>query len=218
MHCGASRFVKWSLSRISEEAAESLMKALSFIVFSLALSAAPAAAEWTLDNDSSRISFVSTKAGSAAEVHGFEAVDGRVDRGGRVTITVDLDSVNTAVPIRDERMRTLLFETDENPTATVAASVDMDAVDALAPGQETTMVAEGQLMLRGMVVSLTIDMSVARLSDTRVLVASRKPLIVNAGQLDLLEGVEKLREVVGLPSISPAVPVSFVLAFSRPPG
>ena len=191
------------------------MRMLSLTILTLALWAAPAAAEWALDNDSSRISFVSTKAGSAAEVHGFEAVDGRVDQDGRATITIDLDSVNMAVPIRDERMRTMLFETDENPTATLAASVDMDALGALEPGQEAAMVAEGQLMLRGMVVNLTIDMSVARLSDNRVLVASRKPLIVNAGQLDLLGGVEKLREVVGLPSISPAVPVSFVLAFDR---
>ena len=191
---------------------------LSLAILTLALWAAPASAEWTLDNDSSRISFVSTKAGSAAEVHGFEAVDGRVDENGRATITIDLNSVNTAVPIRDERMRTLLFETAENPTATLAANVDMSAVNALEPGQEAAMVAEGRLMLRGMVVSLTIDMAVARLSDTRVLVASRKPLVINAGQLGLLDGVEKLREVVGLPSISPAVPVSFVLAFDRRPG
>ncbi len=194
------------------------MRTLSLTALAFALWTAPASAEWTLDNDSSRISFVSTKAGSAAEVHGFEAVDGQVDDNGRATITIDLDSVNTAVPIRDERMRTLLFETAENPTATLAASVDMEAVSALDPGQETAMVAEGQLMLRGMVVSLTIDLTVARLSDSRVLVASRKPLVINAGQLGLLDGVEKLREVVGLPSISPAVPVSFVLAFDRQPG
>ncbi len=191
------------------------MKTVLLAITAFALSTTAAAAEWSLDNDGSQISFVSTKAGMAAEVHGFEAVGGRVDSEGRATITIDLDSVNTAVPIRDERMRTLLFETDENPTATLAASVDMDAVSALEPGQETAMVTEGQLMLRGMVVSLTIDMTVARLSDNRVLVASRRPLIINAGQLDLLDGVEKLREVVGLPSISPAVPVSFVLAFDR---
>ena len=189
------------------------MRKLPLAILTFALWAAPAAAKWTLDNDSSRISFVSTKAGSAAEVHGFETVDGQVDDDGRATITIDLDSVDTAVPIRDERMRSLLFETAQNPTATLAASVNMDAVNALTPGQETAMVVEGQLMLRGMVVSLTIDMAVARLSDTRVLVASRKPLVINAGQLGLLEGVERLREVVGLPSISPAVPVSFVLAF-----
>lgn len=194
------------------------MRTLPLAIVVFALWTAPAYAEWTLDNDSSRISFVSTKAGTAAEVHGFEAVDGRVDGDGNATLVIDLDSVNTAVPIRDERMRTLLFETGQNPTATLAASVDMEALNALEPGQETAMTAEGQLMLRGRVISLTVDMSVARLSDTRVLVASRKPLIINAGQLDLLDGVEKLREIVGLPSISPAVPVSFVLAFDRQPG
>lgn len=194
------------------------MRALLLAIAVLALWTAPASADWTLDNDGSRISFVSTKAGMAAEVHGFEAVGGRVDADGNATISIDLDSVNTAVPIRDERMRTLLFETEQNPTATLAATVDMDALNALEAGQETAMLAEGQLMLRGKVISLTIDMTVARLSENRILVASRKPLVVNAGQLDLLDGVEKLREVVGLPSISPAVPVSFVLAFDRESG
>jgi len=62
---------------------------------------------------------------------------------------------------------------------------------------------------------LTFDVSVARLTDSRIIVASRSPVIVNAGQVGLLAGVEKLRDVAGLPSISPAVPVTFVLAFDR---
>jgi hypothetical protein len=40
-----------------------------------------------------------------------------------------------------------------------------------------------------------------------------KPIIVNAGSLNLVEGVEALRESAGLPSISKAVPVTFVLQF-----
>ena len=70
-------------------------------------------------------------------------------------------------------------------------------------------------MVHGTTSSVTFDVSGSRLGDDRILVASRKPVIVNASQVGLLAGVEKLREVAGLPSISPAVPVSFVLAFDR---
>jgi hypothetical protein len=44
---------------------------------------------------------------------------------------------------------------------------------------------------------------------------SKKPVVVNAPEFKLAEGVEALREIAGLPSISLAVPVSFVLAFDQ---
>ena len=176
---------------------------------------APARAEWALDNDASRINFISTKANSAAEIHTFGIVDGSVDDEGNVTISIDLDSVDTAIEIRDERMREMLFETGEYPSATLAAQVDTAAIEALDVGEATVITAEGQLQLHGTSTSVTVEVSVARLAEDRILVASRKPVIVNAGQVGLLGGVEKLREVAGLPSISPAVPVTFVLAFDR---
>jgi hypothetical protein len=40
-------------------------------------------------------------------------------------------------------------------------------------------------------------------------------VIVNAANLGLADGLEKLREIAGLPSISKAVPVSFVLVFEK---
>lgn len=179
---------------------------------------APAGAQWTLDNSDSRLSFVSTKAGAAAEAHHFNSLSGEIDERGNVTLTIDLDSVDTAIEIRDERMREMLFETDKYPTATLAATLDLAALKALSPGASMNMVTEGQLMLHGTTLSLTTDLSLMRLSDSRIVALSRKPVIVNASQVGLIEGVERLREVAGLPSISPAVPVSFILAFDYNPG
>ncbi|MDX1480095.1 MAG: YceI family protein [Woeseiaceae bacterium] len=175
----------------------------------------PVRAEWTLDNDASRVNFISTKANTAAEVHTFGIVDGSVDGEGNVTISIDLDSVDTAIEIRDERMRDMLFETGEYPSATLVAQIETAAIESLDVGESTVVTVEGQLQLHGTSTSVTIEASVARLAEDRILVASRKPVIVNAGQVGLLAGVEKLREVAGLPSISPAVPVTFVLAFDR---
>lgn len=172
-------------------------------------------AEWTLDNSGSRLSFVSTKAGAAAEVHKFGTLEGGVDGNGRVTLSIQLDSVDTAIEIRDERMREMLFETETYPSATLAATVDTAALEAIGVGESVNMTTEAQLQLHGTETSLTANMTVARLSDSRLLAVSRDPLIVNASQVGLLAGVERLREVAGLPSISPAVPVTFVLAFDR---
>ncbi len=190
------------------------MRVLTVLALGVVL-ASPAYAGWTLDNDASRINFVSTKANTAAEVHTFGTLDGQVDDDGNATLSIDLNTVDTAIEIRDERMRNILFETAQFPTATLAATVDMAAVAGLSAGETTELTTEGQLMVHGTTSSVTFDVSVSRLGDDRILVASRKPVIVNASQVGLLAGVEKLREVAGLPSISPAVPVSFVLAFDR---
>ena len=55
-----------------------------------------------------------------------------------------------------------------------------------------------------------------RRSGDRLLVTSSQPVVVDAGALGLDEGVERLREIAGLPSITPAVPVSFRLTLRQP--
>lgn len=174
-----------------------------------------AQAGWTLDGDDATLNFVSTKANAAAEVGSFGVLEGGVDDGGNVTISIDLDSVDTAIELRDQRMREMLFETGRYPSATVVAKIDIDAVNDLAVGSSTSLVTEAALRVNEVTLSLTVELDIARLSESRVLVASSKPLIVNAGQVGLLEGVERLREIAGLPSISPAVPVTFLFAFDK---
>ena len=89
----------------------------------------------------------------------------------------------------------------------------MDAVNAIASGDSKDLTANVSLHLRDKTVEIAADMIVARLGDDRIMVSSRKPVIVNAASVDLVNGIEALREVANLPSISKAVPVSFVLTF-----
>ena len=191
------------------------MKTVVAVGTMLLLASLPVQAEWVLDKELSRVNFVTTKANTAAEVHTFKDLDGRMTEDGKALIRINLDSVDTAIEIRDERMRSMLFETEQFPAATLAATVDMAVVSRLAAGDTADLTSEGQLMVHGTTSSITFDITVSRLTDDRILVASRKPVIVNASQVGLLAGVEKLREVAGLPSISPAVPVSFILAFDQ---
>lgn len=178
-----------------------------------ALVALPAHAGWILANDASRVSFVTIKADQIAEVHRFRSVDGTIDDAGNAQVTIDLASVDTLIPIRDQRIREILFEVAKFPSATLTGKVDMAALDALADGQTTTIGVEGSLAMNGETLLLTIEFHVARLSDSRIVASTLQPVVVNASQVALVDGVEALREIAGLPTISPAVPVTAVLTF-----
>jgi hypothetical protein len=177
--------------------------------------AGPGFAAWSLDNDASQVSFVSVKAGDAGEVHRFTEISGGLTTEGSASVTIQLASVDTLIPLRDERMREMLFQTDLFPTASLSTNIDMDALAALAPGDSMDMTANLTLDLHGQQLSLAAEMIVARLGNHRLMVSSRKPVIINAASVDLVNGIEALREIANLPSISKAVPVSFVLTFDE---
>ncbi len=189
------------------------MKIIHILIVSALFATGPCIAAWSLDNDASQVSFVSVKAGDAGEVHRFTEISGELLADGNASVTIQLASVDTLIPLRDERMREMLFQTNLFPTATLSTNIDMDALAALAPGDSMDMTANLTLDLHGQQISLAAEMIVARLGDHRLMVSSRKPLIVNAASVDLVKGIEALREIANLPSISKAVPVSFVLSF-----
>ncbi len=189
------------------------MKTLQFLIFVLIVASAPSMAAWTLNNDASQVSFVSVKAGDAGEVHRFTQITGGLSSNGDATVVIQLASVDTLIPLRDDRMRELLFQTELFPTANLSANIDMAVLNAIEPGESMDMTANLKLDLRNQQVELPAEMIVARLGDDRLMVSSRKPVIVNAASVDLVNGIEALREVANLPSISKAVPVSFVLTF-----
>lgn len=190
-----------------------LLRAKTWIL-ALLFVATPTWADWSLNNAQSQLSFVSIKKGDIAEVHRFDQLDGSVDANGSVTLTIQLASVNTAIPIRDQRMREMLFNTNAFPRAILTGKVDASAFK-LDKGDIIISSFEGKLSLHGQSGPVTAELAVARLGPNKLLVSSRKPLVLQAGDYDLLKGVEKLREVAGLSSISKAVPVSFVLAFDK---
>ena len=182
--------------------------ALLLLIPSQALSA------WVLDNNDSRLNFVTIKATDVAEVHRFQQLSGQVDDSGRAEVTISLASVDTLIPIRDERMREVLFRTDVMPTAKASTRIDLSAVQDLPTGGDTVVTSEVVLSLGDVALPIVAELRVLKIADNRVQVATAKPLIVNAATVGLAEGVEVLRDIAGLPSISKAVPVTFVLTFT----
>jgi hypothetical protein len=180
----------------------------------LILSAGPVAAGWTLDPTRSHVTYVTIKAKDVGEVNLFQEMSGTIGDDGQVAISLALDSVETLVPIRNERMREILFQTTNYKDAVLTAKVDPSIIANMAPGQIEEIAAEGMLSLHGQQQPMVVQVQAAKLDDGTVMVASVKPLIVDAEKFGLSDGVEKLREIAGLDSISHAVPVSFVLVFT----
>jgi polyisoprenoid-binding protein YceI len=177
----------------------------------------PAAAGWTMDPARSHLAYVSIKAKDVGEVNSFKEMSGTIGDDGAVTVAMHLDSVETLVPIRNERMREILFRTADYKDATLTAQVDPAIIAGMQPGEITEITAEGSLSLHGETQPMVLNMQAAKLDDGTVMVASTKPLIVDAGKFGLSDGVEQLREIAGLDSISQAVPVTFVMTFVSSP-
>lgn len=171
--------------------------------------------DWTLDPAASAFSYATIKAGAIIEANTFETLSGSVSADGAATVEIDLASVSTGVDTRDERMRDILFEVVDNPSAIVTAQIDPAAFATLGVGENTTQLIDGTLELRGIEAPFEAEVTVTRTGADRVLVVSDKPVIVEASRYELGDGLAQLQELASLPSITPAIPVTFSLAFER---
>lgn len=196
------------------------LAATSFL-FVAACSGAPTEApsltgmQWTVDSDASELSYVSIKQGEIAEANTFEDVSGSVSADGAATIEIDLASVSTGVDIRDERMRDIFFVVANNPKATVSAKVDPATFEALGVGESADTTLDGTLSLAGVEAPFQAEVSVTRAGPDRVIAVTDKPVIVEAGRFELVDELGQLQELAGLDAITPAVPVTFSIAFER---
>jgi hypothetical protein len=170
---------------------------------------------WTLEPATSRLSYVSIKAGEVAEANRFDRLSGTVAADGSATIDIDLASVNTGVDIRNERMRDIFFQVIDNPTATVTAKLDPAAFAALAVGQSISRPLKGTVSIKGAQSDIETDVLVTRVSADRVTVVPTAPVIISTDMFELTDELGELRALAQLPSITPAVPVTFTLSFSR---
>ncbi|REL36946.1 YceI family protein [Thalassotalea euphylliae] len=173
----------------------------------------PVFAGWQLNSSESQLSFVTTKNSEVAEVHSFENLTGDINKQGQVSFKISLASVNTAIPIRDERMQKYLFKLDTFASADFIGEVDIRFIEALPAGQVKYLPLSGNIHLHGNKQAVTMKVQLIKLARNRFVVNTVKPLIMNANQYNLAAGVEKLRTIAGLSNISNAVPVTFNLLF-----
>ena len=92
-----------------------------------------AQADWQV-GPGSQVQFVSIKNNMIGEVSHFETLAGTVTDAGEIEVRVALDSVETNIGIRNERMKTMLFEVGLYPEAVITAQLDAEAIAAMSDG------------------------------------------------------------------------------------
>ncbi|AVO54449.1 YceI family protein [Ectopseudomonas mendocina] len=179
-------------------------------LFALLLAVAlPVHADWYLDNESSRLSFISTHSGSQSEVHRFLTLHGQIGGDGRVRLRIDLDSLSTGIALR-----AMLFDTARLPEARISAQVNLPLLTDLAPGAQLELRLPLQLTLNERTRELESELLVTRLDDRRFQVVTLAPLVPHAEDYGLASGIEALRKIADLPAISLSGPVGAVLIFT----
>jgi len=168
---------------------------------------------WTLNNDSSRISFGSVKKDVVGESHSFQSINGSVSKKGEISIEIDLASIETNIDIRNERMLEHVFK--GIATATLTAELDMEEVDGLAVGDSIITEIEGVLSFLGVEVEVEAEMFVVRIAENRVLATTNDMVYVSTEDLGIDAGVDKLMELAKLPGITRTTPITARLVFDN---
>jgi len=181
------------------------------------LFAGSAMAQWTVDPEGSYVGFASVKNDLITENHSFKDISGTVSATGAAEIVIALASVETNIPIRNERMQAMLFNVGDNPNAVISSLLAVGEYTSLAVGQSITQDVRLNINLNGTDVTRNAKVKVTRSADDSFEVTSLGPVLVHASQFALAEGVEALRKVAGLQSIELMVPVTFDLKLVATP-
>ena len=176
---------------------------------SLGLSQFAVADTLSLDESLSSLSFVSIKKGSVAEAHSINKLTGSITDTGELNVSIYLKTVETNIPIRNTRMNRHVFESEQNPIATITANVAGKVPDEAGV---SIVKAEGELTMRGISKKVEVNAIVTH-TGKKVVVSSIKPIIIKAADYGMEAGVLKLQELAKLSSIATAVPVNFSLTF-----
>ena len=93
--------------------------------------------------------------------------------------------------------------------------MELEKILLLEEGNSFVNKYRGELELKGKQFPIEVKIKTTRLNNQSFSVASSEPLLMNVERLGLSEGIESLRIIAGLPSISKSVPVTFSLTFRK---
>jgi hypothetical protein len=186
-----------------------MMNRLAWLGVGILLVTTPSWANWEVAADS-RVQFVSIKQNTVGEISHFERVSGAVSQDGQVDIRVSLDSVETMVGIRNQRMKEMLFEVGVYPQASITAKLDPEALTLAASGYGGEITTDIKIDLHGASVTKSAKLQVTPMKDG-LGVSTSEPILIHAAEFGLEPGVAALQEVAGLLAISRVVPVTVSL-------
>ena len=163
---------------------------------------------WQLDTTKSQISYISTKNGDIREHNTLRFLTGSINADKEVQLIIDVNSIDTHIDIRNQRMRELFFETEQYPTARIETSI-ADNLPLM-----TAYPIEYRLTLKDQQHSFQSPVMIHS-GGGEMMVTSAEPVTVNASTFGLEGALDKLREIAGLNSISPEIQVEYKLHFKQ---
>lgn len=167
-----------------------------------------AATNLSLDTEHSLLSYISTKNKVISENNTLKFSQGNVDPNGKATLTLNLDSLDTSIPIRDQRSKRLMFQTEQYPTAEISGQLPKD----LPLGEPVNI--DINIKLHGLEKSYQVPIT-ANLVNQQLSITSYQPITVDAKDFKLDSGINQMLKIAKLKSISYQVPVEFKLIFNQ---
>jgi hypothetical protein len=169
---------------------------------------------WQLDSDNSVLNFVSVKNNHVAETHRFTDLQGTWSDN-RVSIEIPVVSLDTQIPIRNERMLEHVFQSSEYSVVTATATLEDDVLMAMAVGESVPLAVELDVYIAGESETVSAYLQLTRLATDRFLATTTQPVIIDTKAFSLVASVDKLREIAGLSRIDYSVPVTFSVQFTQ---
>ena len=161
---------------------------------------------WKLNPEYSTLSIITTKNNSIAEVSEFTDFTGQISPDGSLLITLNMNSLETNIPIRNERIQQHLFQTDIYDTAEIRAILKPKDLNI---GVHTITF---DVDLHGVSAILEAEFMVFEQFENKI-VTLHKPLIINAKTFGLENGITTLKNLASLDTIDLSVPVNLILSF-----
>ncbi len=163
----------------------------------------------------STLNFISVKKNAIAEVNHFKQYSVSINTDGTFNLNIDLNSVDTAIEVRNYRLRNFLFEVVRFPNATVIGQLSPSLYQNLKPGQFIQKKLDANLSLHGKTKKISAYIEIIALANGTLRVSTLQPILLNTTMFGLEDGVKKLAELAKLNAINLVIPVTFSFSFNR---
>ncbi len=190
-----------------------------FILLLVQIASMPVYADWKLNTDKSSVQFISSKLvqkthHAVFEQNRFEKFTGEINKKHAV-LSIQTNSVNTRVPVRDERIHMYVFQSARYPEAKAVINVTTEMIEGMKTGELHKLKVDGTLTLVGKTHPISAQLSVVRTTANTLLVQTHEAILLDAKQYQLEESFLKLRDIVHLFSIPTTIPIHFYLVFEK---
>ncbi|MFY2507240.1 YceI family protein [Vibrio pectenicida] len=167
--------------------------------------------KYNLETELSSLSFATIKKQFVVEPATIDTLSGALDTDGTFNIAIDLQSIQTGIPIRNTRLNDVFFESAKFPDVNVSGKVNWGELDE----GSHKFVIPAQVTLFGNTKSIDFPVVVLK-TDNIIMVSSSAPIIISASDFGIpSENLTKLAALVGGISISDKVPLTLNLTFKK---